>query len=135
MKKLVFLFMLIFTISSCSVDGEPQSEFVVLPVESVIMPSTYAVDSISEITVKYTRPTDCYIFNGFYYDINANTRTVAINAVKLDQNNCQDDSGNLFEVPLSFKPTTDGIYVFKFWTGTDTSGVDQYLTYEIEVLP
>ncbi|MET0759482.1 MAG: hypothetical protein ABWZ56_03625 [Flavobacterium sp.] len=135
MKKLVFLIMLVFAFSSCSLDGEPQSEFVTLPVESVIMPESYFVNEISEITVKYRRPTVCHMFNGFYYETNENTRTVAINAVKLIQDNCQDDSTNVFEVPLNFKPTAEGFYVFKFWTGTDANGVDQFLTYEIEVLP
>ncbi|MET0760301.1 MAG: hypothetical protein ABWZ56_07765, partial [Flavobacterium sp.] len=134
-KNLVFFFMLVFAVSSCSVDGVPQSEVVALPIESVIMPNTFAVDSISKIILKYRRPTDCHVFNGFYYDINENIRTVAINAVKLNQDNCQDDSQNLFEVPLNFKPTVEGNCIFKFWTGTDTNGVDQYLIYEIEVSP
>lgn len=135
MKKLVLLFMLVLAISACSLNDEPKSESVLLPVESVVMPTAYKVDSLSVITIKYRRPTDCHIFNGFYYDINGNTRTVAINAVKLNQNNCQEASATLFEVPLNFEPRVAGPYVFKFWTGTDANNVDQFLTYEIEVSP
>lgn len=122
-------------ISSCSVGDDPQSEFVVLPVDGAVMPTKFKVDSTSIITVQYRRPTDCHIFNGLYYDIDGNTRTVAINAVKLNQSNCQDDSETLFEVPLNFRPTDDGLYVFKFWIGDDANGVEQYLSYDVDVNP
>lgn len=125
---------LALAVSSCSVGDDANSEFVVLPVDGVIMPNKYKVDSVSVITVKYRRPTNCHIFNGLYYDINSNTRTVAVNAVKLAQNNCPDDSETLFEVPLNFRPTADGAYVFKFWIG-DVNGVEQYLSYDVEVNP
>lgn len=127
--------MLVFAFNSCALDEEPQSEYALLPVESVVMPEEFFVDQVSAITVKYRRPTNCHIFNGFYYDVNENIRTVAIQTVKLNQDNCQADNENLFEVPLSYKPTVAGPYVFKFWTGTDANGADVYLTYEIEVLP
>ena len=104
-----------------------------MPVESVTMPATYTVGNISKIMIKYRRPTQCHIFNGFYYDINENVRTVAIQAVKLNQSNCPDDSENIYEVPLDFKPTTAGEYTFKFWTGVDANGVDQYLVYDVVV--
>lgn len=134
MKKLVLFFLVAIAFSSCSLDGEPQSELVTLPIESVVMPDAYFMNEISEITVKYRRPSACHMFNGFYYDINENTRTVAISTIKLSQDNCQDES-TLFEVPLSFKPTTEGHYIFKFWNGTDINGTDVFLTYEIDVLP
>lgn len=135
MKKLVFLFMLVFAFNSCALDEEPKSEYALLPVESVVMPEEFVVNQVSVITVKYRRPTNCHIFNSFYYEVNQNIRTVAIETIKLNQDNCQDDSESLFEVPLSYKPTVDGPYTFKFWTGTDANGADVYLTYEIEVLP
>ncbi|RTY95960.1 hypothetical protein [Flavobacterium sp. GT3R68] len=135
MKKLVFLMIFALALGSCSVGDDTNSEFVVLPAEGAVMPNKFKVDSVSVITVKYRRPTNCHIFNGFYYDVNGTTRTVAINAVKLHQNNCQDDSETLFEVPLNFRPTTDGSYVFKFWIGDDANGMEQYLSYDVEVNP
>ena len=133
MKKIALLILIAITISSCSVSDSSDRDFVLMPVESVTLPDTYTVGNISHILVKYRRPTQCHIFNGFYYDINENVRTVAIQAVKLNQSNCPDDSENIYEVPLDFKPTTDGDYTFKFWTGVDGNGVDQYLVYDVVV--
>lgn len=126
---------LALSVSSCDMGGnETPSEFVALPVDSVVMPTQFKADSTTVITVKYKRPTDCHIFNGFYYSIEGNTRFVAINAVKLNRNNCQVDNVEVFEVPLNFRPATGGHYVFNFWTG-DVDGVEQYLSYDVEVNP
>ena len=133
MKKIALLLLIAITICSCSVNDSSDRDFVLMPVESVTMPATYTVGNISKIMIKYRRPTQCHIFNGFYYDINENVRTVAIQAVKLNQSNCPDDSENIYEVPLDFKPTTAGEYTFKFWTGVDGNGVDQYLVYDVVV--
>ena len=133
MKKLALLLLIAIAISSCSVSDSGDRDFVLLPVETVTMPDTYTVGNISHILVKYKRPTQCHIFNGFYYDINENVRTVAIQTVKLNQSNCPDDSESIYEVPLEFKPTTAGDYTFKFWTGVNDSGVDQYVEYDVVV--
>ena len=133
MKKLALLLLIAIAISSCSVSDSGDWDFVLLPVETVTMPDTYTVGNISHILVKYKRPTQCHIFNGFYYDINENVRTVAIQTVKLNQSNCPDDSESIYEVPLEFKPTTAGDYTFKFWTGVNDSGVDQYVEYDVVV--
>ncbi len=133
MKKLALLLLIAITISSCSLSDTPDRDFVLMPVETITMPDTYTVGNISQILIKYRRPTQCHIFNGFYYDIDENERTVAIQAVKLNQTNCPDDSENIYEVPLDFKPTTAGDYTFKFWTGVDGNGVDQYIEYDVVV--
>ena len=133
MKRIVFLILIAFAVNSCSMNDEPDRSFVLLPIEEVIMPDIYTAGNISAITIKYRRPSQCHIFDGFYYDINETTRTVAIRAVKLNQSNCPDDTANLYEVPLEFKPMVVGNYTFKFWLGTDANGIDQYSVYEIEV--
>ena len=74
-----------------------------------------------------------YIFDGFYFDVNGSERTIAIQAVKLNQNNCTDDTESLYEIPFDFRPTVSGEYTMKFWLGTDESGIDQYLVHEIIV--
>jgi hypothetical protein len=133
MKRIVFLILIAFTINSCSLNDEPDRDMVLLPVEEVIMPDNYSVGNISPIRIKYKRPTQCHIFDGFYYDINETTRTVAIRAVKLNQSNCVDDTETLYEIPLEFKPMVAGNYTFKFWLGSDGNGEDQYSVYEVVV--
>lgn len=136
MKKIFFtLFIIVVTVTSCTLYDEP-NQFEILAVESVVMPESYRVDSTSQIAVRYRRPTTCHIFNGFYYDINDFTRTVAIESLKLDQDNCTDATETLLEVPLDFEPKKPGNYTFKFYTGTNiTSGEDEFINYEVEVLP
>ncbi len=97
------------------------------------MPSKFAKDSITNIPVKYLSPSTCHVFNNFYYDAYQFDRIVAIETVKLNQNNCQADNETVVEVQLKFRPVTLGTYHFKFWTGENDLGEDQYLEYNVVV--
>jgi hypothetical protein len=133
MKKVVYYLAMILVLVSCSLDDSPKSEPVSLPIESVIMPTVWPVDQLGAIKITYRRPTTCHLFNGFNYQINDDfTRTVSIEAVKLNDNNCIDASEESYEVELNFKPTQLGIYHFKFWTGVDSSGNYTFLEYDVE---
>ena len=134
MKKLLVLVFLSFLVNSCSVGADETRVNELLPVQSVVLPTAMAVDDISQITVKYTRPTDCYIFNGFNLNIDGFTNYVAVQAVKLKESNCMPDNENVLEVTLLYKPTVAGLYTFKFWTGKDTAGNNTFISYEIEAL-
>ena len=131
MKKLVLLLSLLFAFNSCSTDDGDNFRFELLPVESVEMPVNFNVNVINQIKIKYRRPTTCHLYDGFYYNYEGITRIVAINAVKLKSNTCENaiEEGP-YEVILDFKPTESQTYLFKFWTGTKASGVDEYLEYE-----
>lgn len=135
MKKVSILLMF-FTLLlvSCNLDDEPNSVDVILPVESVVIPSTMELNQESEILIKYRRPTTCHLYDGFYYQADGLTRVLAIYAIKLNENNCQnaEDEGP-YEVIFRFKPTELVTYHFKFWTGTNLDGVDEYLEYDVEV--
>lgn len=134
MKKLLALIFLSFLVSSCSVGADETRVDELLPVQSVVLPTSMTVDVISQITVKYTRPTDCYIFNGFNLSMDGFTNYVAIQSIRLKESNCMPDNENVFEITLLYKPTVAGVYTFKFWTGKDTSGNDTFITYEIDAL-
>lgn len=119
---------------SCSLDDEPSSDEVMLPVESVTIPQIMELNLEHQIMIKYKRPTTCHLFNGFYYEINGLTRTIAISAIKLNENNCQNAEGEgPYEVAFKFTPTELEVYHFKFWTGMNIDGVDEYLEYDVEV--
>ena len=130
MKKIIFALALGLLIASCTLSEEDTSRLELLPVESVVMPTAFAKDSVTEIPIKYIRPTTCYLFHNFYYDHYDFTRTVAIYAFNLNQSGCQNDGVTLVEVPLKFKPTSLGTYHFKFYTGEDTTGANQYIEYD-----
>jgi hypothetical protein len=132
MKRLALLLLTAIVFISCDLGSEDSAQFVLGPVQDVTMATTYKVDSISEIMVRYKRPNDCHIFQGFYYSAVDSTRIVAIEYAWLDQPNYQEDP-TVYEVPLRFKPQHTGTYVFRFWDGTGTDGEDHFYVAEAVV--
>jgi hypothetical protein len=130
MKKLLFFFLLAVTVVSCSVSDEPDSREFMLPVESASVPETLIAGQVNTILVRYRRPTDCHIFNGFYIDSNGYGQTISVRSLKFTEAGCMDDSAVLYEAPLNFTPNVEGTYYFKFWTGNDTDGSPVYLEFE-----
>jgi hypothetical protein len=130
MKKTLLFFVFALVLNSCSKDDHRQDEVVyngeVLPVVSYVMPTTYAVDVVSTITLRYKIPTTCYAYDGIYYDRNGMTRTVGIATYQYNRSGCQTDGLNIYEASLNFKPALSGTYNFKFFTGTNSAGVDQF---------
>jgi hypothetical protein len=133
MKKIVFLIAFSFVLFSCDVSEEQAYSYEINPVYQVIMPTEFAKDSVTNITVKYKRPSSCHLFSDFYYESFEFVRTVAIESIKVEQDNCQTDNQTILEMPLPFLPKSIGTYHFKFWTGTDVQGVDNYLEYDVVV--
>ncbi|BCY27888.1 lipoprotein [Flavobacterium okayamense] len=134
MKKIFFLLSLLLVLTSCNLDDEPKNEYVLLPVEDVVMPTEFNINEVNPILIKYRRPTTCHLYNGLYYNAEDYTRTVAISFVKLNENNCLDASEEgPYEVYLNFKPTEITTYHFKFWLGVNSDGQDEFLEYDVEV--
>lgn len=135
MKKFFLILSVLFALSSCDLDDEPKSEYVLIPVESIEMPiSGFNINEVNYIKVRYRRPTSCHLYDTFYVEKDGYTRTVAIRAVKLNGANCEDATEEgPFEVELAFKPTEIETYTFKFWTGTNDQGVDEYITEEVVI--
>lgn len=134
MKKLMLCAGFALLLSSClpgDNDGFPA--FAYGPVQEVEAPTAYRVDSISEFTIRYSRPNTCYVFNGFYYQREGMMRTVAIEYAFLDRDDCVVEQNPVYEVPLRFRPEEPGTYTFKFWTGEDDAGVDQFIEVEAVV--
>ena len=135
MKKIFFLLLLIITFNSCSVDENSDMTFALVPIESVVLPSTFTVNESNTIILRYRRPTTCHIFNGIYYRaLDNNVRTVGIEMAIYQHSNCTDatDEGP-YEVNLEFKPTELGFYYFKFFNGINSNGEEIFIEYEVEV--
>lgn len=133
MKSIYLILVASFLFISCTADyHEPQQTLETLPVSQVDMPTKYAKDSITEIPISYIRPTVCHGFYDFYYLREGNSRTVAVILFKQNSDNCP-VSQTTYTAPLKFKPAALGTYHFKFWTGTNTQGVDQYAEYDAVV--
>ncbi len=134
MKKIVLLLSVLFLFNSCSMDDESDKfHYALLPIESVDIPAEFTLGETYDITIRYFRPSTCHAFDGFYYEKNLNTRTIAVQNVIFEQNNCVNLSETLVEQNLEFYVTNNGSYIFKFWQGKDATGEDIFLEYEIPV--
>ena len=132
MKKLILLLGLLFAFNSCEKD-ETSFTIVALPVESVVIPSTFELGETYPITMRYYRPTNCHSAYGIYYDKNLNIRTCAVKNIVENRNNCAEIQNVLVEETFNFYVTNTGNYIFKFWTGEDTDGNDTFIEYDIPV--
>jgi hypothetical protein len=138
MKKyvlLVVVFISIFT--SCSLENEnPVLSTEVLLIDSVVVPEQFVQGEIYEITITYTRPSLCYEFYDFIYEINGQERTIAVVNKVLYANespSCLDDPQ---QVTVNFDFTVSGTepYLFKFYQGENDEGLDQYFLVEVPVI-
>ncbi len=134
MKRIFLILTVSFLTFSCNPSNDnPQNTLETLPVSQVVMPTQFAKDSITEIPLSYIRPTVCHSFFDFYYLRDGMTRTVAILSLRDNGNSSCPPSQTTYTVPLKFKPTALGTYHFKFWTGANAQGVDQYSEYDAVV--
>lgn len=135
MKKILFLLSLIGLLQSCSLDKEDAVKFryELVPVESVDVPASFVYGESYTITVRYARPTSCYAFDGFYYEKSENIRTIAVQNVVYQQDNCQTLNASIIEKTLLFNVLSNETYKFKFWKGKDANGQDLFLEYDIPV--
>ncbi len=134
-KTLVLTLITAIFFTACSLDNDINNNFYleVVPIDSVVMPETFVYGETYQIEVNYTRPNDCYIFNDFIYDINANERTVAVVNSVYSNSTCNDNE-ELTSVSFNFKVTSYDTYLFKFYQGEDEQEEDQYLILEVPVI-
>ncbi len=135
MKKIFAILLLAFAVTSCDIEGDNDNTVLELGmVEEFTMPERFKVDSISRIMIRYTQPSACHIFNGFYYEPQGNMRTVAIEFLRLNESNCNTEiNTDIYEVSLNFRPLSPGTYLFKFWTGVDENGNETFTQAEAVV--
>ncbi|WP_178986341.1 hypothetical protein [Winogradskyella helgolandensis] len=129
---LVFVFVSMLT--SCSIEDD--NNYVgteVMPIESIEIPEHFVHGESYEIMITYNRPSSCYQFYNFLYDINGNERTVAVINSVYSNSSCIEDEESV-TVSLNFMVTGTETYLFKFYQGHDEEGEDQYYLAEVPVL-
>lgn len=132
MKKIISALVLCMVLASCSPEEESYN-IEVLPIAKVEMQTAFAKDSVTQIPLKYLRPSNCYFYENLYYQKDGLTRTVAIYNSKLNRDDCQTMTNDSVRVFLNFMPTQLGTYTFKFWKGTNASGQDEFYEYQAVV--
>ena len=74
MKKLIALICIFVLSISCTQEPDgPRVRLELVPVETVVLPTTFTANTVNEIEVTYSRPSSCHGFEGFYYTKDAVT--------------------------------------------------------------
>ncbi|MBP9793203.1 MAG: hypothetical protein KBC56_04325 [Flavobacterium sp.] len=137
MKKYLLLLLIAFSFSNCELgdDDNPKFHLELLPVATATFPAEFKKDSIYQIPIQFNRPTNCYIYDGFYYEKNRNERLIAVQTSVVEQNDCGTMLVNPMVKILTFKPTIEESYIFKLWKGKGSDGADIFEEIEIPVIP
>lgn len=123
MKKIALFLMLVTSLAACSLDNDRENfHSEVIAVDSYVVPEKFVLNKEYEIKLKYKQPSDCYSFQGIYYDKDQNIRTIGIQTKVIDRQNCNPLTNDPIEVAFKFTPTEGESYIFKFYKGTDIDG-------------
>ena len=134
MKKLIALICIIVLSISCTQEPDgPRVHFELLKVESVVLPTTFTVNTVNEIEVTYSRPSSCHGFEGFYYTRDGFNRTIAVLNYVIEEQGCLPLLNQLQTKILRFKPASTGTYLLKFLKGKDANGVNLYEEFSVVV--
>ncbi|HMI08300.1 MAG TPA: hypothetical protein VK528_12180 [Flavobacterium sp.] len=139
MKKILLLLFLGLVLNSCSTDStEPEVYYELLPISRCEMPYRFTAGETYELNMIFKMPTTCHVYKGIYFEGDGNTKTVAIQSVVYERNDCQSIDYNAATAPNltseKFNFTAEGpgtTYTFKIWTGKNEQGEDLY--YDINV--
>ena len=133
MKKIFFaIFILLLTVS-CSDDDSSNYHYELLPVEDAIVPDEFVQGQVYFITVKYIRPTECYVYNDVLYEYDFDARNIAVVSTVVEDSDCEDiDSEE--ELTIRVQALQTSPYVFRFWQGDDDDGNPIYLEIIVPVV-
>ncbi len=139
MRKILLLLATLLVISSCSLEPDPQADYYVefLPADGVIIPHFVVPGESYQVTVLYTKPNGCYLFDRFHTEQEGDAILIAVQAaVRMDseckkyENMQQEDHSFTFKCAENL---TTNSYIFKFYTGLDDNGNKTYEQVEIPV--
>jgi len=136
MKRVVSLIFVLFAfvLSSCSLsDDQPNFYFVPLQVLSAELPESFSLHETYQINVTYVLPNRCVSFEGFDVSpIAETTRDVVPIGSQFDDPGCVDEMVEV-EGSFNFICLYSDTYLFRFWTGEDENGEQEYLEIEVPV--
>lgn len=125
---------LAFSLSSCKLEDDSVNfRFVPLQIVSADVPESFDLNETYEIRVRYLRPSACVFFEGFDITNEAlTTRNVVAIGSEFYEEVCTQEVEEL-EATFNFICLYQETYLFRFWTGEDENGNQQYLEIEVPV--
>lgn len=139
MRIYLYLFFCLLLVS-CLLDPEDENTRIEkIAAFEIQIPNAMTLGFEHDISFKYALPNGCYSF--YNVDVvnvtdvnhaNKNIREITAYAEITNDTNCTEEY-RVETFLLAFKPMESRIYLFKFWTGQNEQGVDQFEEYEIFV--
>lgn len=133
MKKIFFVFFILLLAVSCSDDDSSNYHYELLPVEEADVPDEFVYGQIYYISVKYIRPTECYVYNDVLYEYDYDARNIAVISTVVEDNDCEIiDSDE--ELTIRVQALQTSPYIFRFWQGDGDDGDPIYLEIVVPVV-
>ncbi|RLD78760.1 MAG: hypothetical protein DRJ07_12755 [Bacteroidetes bacterium] len=133
MKKIFFVIFILLLTVSCSDDDSSNYHYELLPVEEADVPDEFVYGQIYYISVKYIRPTECYVYNDVLYEYDYDARNIAVISTVVEDNDCEIiDSDE--ELTIRVQALQTSPYIFRFWQGDDDDGDPIYLEIVVPVV-
>ena len=130
---LIILCLLFLSLESCSDNGQVSFRFLPLQIVNAEFPEYFELNQTYTIKVTYIRPSNCIFFEGFDVTNTGMTeREIVAIGSELQDDACvqiPDEVEEFFEFTCLYTDT----YVFRFWTGEDTLGDQQFMEFEVPV--
>ncbi|WP_224488274.1 hypothetical protein [Robertkochia flava] len=140
-KLLIYIVVLPFllTLHGCDLNDDDGVDyyFEALEVVSADFPESFEFGKIYRIDVTMLRPSTCHYFEGFDFSRTGDTnteRTIYPISSVVERTNCEELPEETITSFFDFEVLFTDTYVFKLYSGTDTSGEDQFIVYEVPVV-
>ena len=138
MKKVLFYLSVALSslfLGSCDIsnDDDINFHFVALEITDVEVPESFDLNETYEIKVTFQKPNSCTFFERFEVSNDDTTvRSVFVIGTEIDDQAC---SQTVEEVETSFQFVVlySQTYLFKFWSGENADGEQQYIEVEVPV--
>jgi len=121
---------------SCNLDdGASETSYVVLPIESIQLPSEFVLNEEYDIDFTFIRPTDCHAYQDVFVIAENETRTLAVTSIVYVNPSCEVlTENNVAAQSFKFRVLYNQTYVFRIWKGADDLGEEIYEVIEVPVV-
>ena len=130
----VLLCFVAVALSSCKLEDDRLNfRFVPLQIVSAELPDSFELNETYQIYVTYIRPSACVVYDGFdITDTGRTTRNVVAIGSEFYDEPCTQALEEI-ETFFNFIVLYDEPYLFRFWSGQDENGNDQYIEIEVPI--
>jgi hypothetical protein len=131
---LVVLCFITFPFVSCDLNNDGiKFHFIPLQIVDADLPESFSLNEQYEIGVTYLRPNNCTTFEGFdIHETGVTIREVVAIGAEIEEQECMELTEEV-QTTFKFVVLYSDSYLFKFWSGENADGEQEYLEIEVPV--